>query len=183
MLTLNFHPFPVLCTQRLTLRSITLDDAAALYSLRTNPLVLKYLDRAMPSSIEEVVTQINNIQTMQLSNQAISWAITLNGKHDMIGTIGYWKITSEHYRAEIGYTLSPNYHGKGIMYEALCTVLQHGFKEMKLHSVEANVNPGNDASKGLLEKTGFVQEAYFKENYYYNGKFLDSAIYSLIAPN
>jgi ribosomal-protein-alanine N-acetyltransferase len=27
---------------------------------------------------------------------------------------------------------------------------------------------------------GFVKEAYFRENYYYNGKFLDSEIYSLL---
>ena len=40
----------------------------------------------------------------------------------------------------------------------------------------------NTASRKLLERNNFVREAYHKENYYYNGKFLDSAIYSLINP-
>ena len=88
----------------------------------------------------------------------------------------------EHYRAEIGYVLHPAQQGKGIMDEAIKAVLQYGFETMKLHSVEANVNPANTNSMKLLEKNGFVKEAYFKENYYYNGKFIDSVIYSLITP-
>ncbi|MDQ6787925.1 MAG: GNAT family N-acetyltransferase, partial [Acidobacteriota bacterium] len=100
----------------------------------------------------------------------------------MIGTINFWKIKKENYRAEIGYMLDADYHGRGIMNEAIRAVLRFGFGEMNLHSVEANVNPDNAASIRLLEKNGFVREAYFKENYFFGGKFLDSAIYSLLAP-
>ena len=64
------------------------------------------------------------------------------------------------------------------MTEALQICLQYGFQKMKLHSVEANINPGNKASMQLLESAGFEKEAYFKENYFYNGKFSDSIIYS-----
>jgi ribosomal-protein-alanine N-acetyltransferase len=49
-----------------------------------------------------------------------------------------------------------------------------------LHSIEANINPDNLASANLLEKNGFKKEAHFRENFYYNGKFLDSLIYSLV---
>jgi ribosomal-protein-alanine N-acetyltransferase len=89
----------------------------------------------------------------------------------------------EHYRGEVGYVLLPEYQGKGIMHEALGAVIAYGFDVMKLHSIEANTNPNNTPSHKLLERHGFVREAYFKENYYYNGKFLDSAIYSLITPH
>jgi ribosomal-protein-alanine N-acetyltransferase len=68
------------------------------------------------------------------------------------------------------------------MQEAMTVVLEYGFNTIKLHSVEANVNPNNTRSIQLLEKNGFVREAYHRENYYYNGHFLDSAIYSLIDP-
>jgi ribosomal-protein-alanine N-acetyltransferase len=66
------------------------------------------------------------------------------------------------------------------MQEALLKVINYGFKVINLHSIEANVNPGNAASIKLLEKNKFVREAYFKENYFYNGKFLDTVIYSLL---
>jgi ribosomal-protein-alanine N-acetyltransferase len=99
-----------------------------------------------------------------------------------MGTIGFWRIQKEHYRAEIGYLLHPSWQGKGIMREALKAVLDYGFQAMKLHSVEAHVNPSNASSIGLLEKCGFVREAYYRENYFYNGQFMDSAVYSLLAP-
>jgi ribosomal-protein-alanine N-acetyltransferase len=68
------------------------------------------------------------------------------------------------------------------MHEAIQAVLNYGFSELKLHSVEANINPVNEASRRLLEKNNFVKEAHFKENYYFNGSFSDSAVYSLINP-
>jgi ribosomal-protein-alanine N-acetyltransferase len=57
------------------------------------------------------------------------------------------------------------------MNEALQAVINYGFKSIKLHSIEANVNPNNQPSIRLLEKNGFVREGYYKENYYHNGKF------------
>jgi ribosomal-protein-alanine N-acetyltransferase len=66
------------------------------------------------------------------------------------------------------------------MYETINTIVRFGFNEMKLHSIEANVNPLNEKSKKVLEKVGFKKEAYFRENYLFNGNFLDSVIYSLL---
>lgn len=67
------------------------------------------------------------------------------------------------------------------MSEALTAIIAFAFEEMKLHSIEANINPLNEASRKLLMKQGFVKEAYFREDYYFNGKFLDSEIYSLVS--
>ena len=50
----------------------------------------------------------------------------------------------------------------------------------KLRSIEAHINPVNAGSAAILEKMGFVREAYFKEDFYFRGKFLDSAVYSLL---
>ena len=59
-------------------------------------------------------------------------------------------------------------------------IVRFGFNEMKLHSIEANVNPENERSKKVLEKIGFKKEAYFRENYLFDNKFLDSIIYSML---
>ena len=68
------------------------------------------------------------------------------------------------------------------MSECLKTVLSFGFNQLHFHSIEADINPDNDVLRQLLKKHGFKQEAYFKENYFYNGVFLDSEIYSLLHP-
>jgi ribosomal-protein-alanine N-acetyltransferase len=134
------------------------------------------------SSLEEASQLINKLLEMEKNNDAFTWAITYKPSSTLIGTICYWNIMKEHFRAEIGYLLHPMEQGKGIMQEALSAVLNYGFEVLKLHSVEANVNPNNVSSIKLLERNGFVREAYFKENYYYNNQFLDTAIYSLLTP-
>jgi ribosomal-protein-alanine N-acetyltransferase len=181
MLELNFTPFPVLSTERLVLREVNADDAERIFFLRSDEQVMQFLDRPPAQSIEEATAFIKRIKKDQQNSDGILWAIALKEDPILIGTICFWRMEKEHYRAEIGYVLYPSCQGKGIMQESIQAVLQYGFEKMKLHSVEANVNPGNTASIKLLERNGFVREGYFRENYYYNGKFLDSAIYSLIS--
>jgi ribosomal-protein-alanine N-acetyltransferase len=59
--------------------------------------------------------------------------------------------------------MMPEYHGKGIMQEALTPVLEYGFNIMKLHTVEADADPENAPSIKLLERNKFVKEAHFKK--------------------
>ena len=112
--------------------------------------------------------------------ERIQWAIALKTENKIVGTIGYHRIEKEHYRAEVGYMLHPDYWNTGLMTEALKVIIDFGFDEMNLHSIEGNINPNNAVSRKILEKFGFVKEAYFKENYFFNGKFFDSEVYSLL---
>lgn len=182
MLSLNFTPFPALSTERLQLKQITPDDAPALLVLRSNQEVMKYIDRSLAASTDDVLQLIQAITDALQKNNGVTWGIFLKEGSPLMGTIGFWQIQKEHDRAEIGYLLHPSLQGKGLMQEAMKAVLQYGFQTMNLHSVEANVNPANAASIKILERNGFVREAYFRENYFYNGKFLDSMIYSLLTP-
>jgi len=179
MLSLNFSPFPVIETERLLLRSLSMEDLEQLYLLRTNEKVNTHLNKAPDESIEATKAKIGEILDNLQKNEAIFWVITLKGSPEkMIGNIGYWRINKAHYRAEVGYILHPGYWQKGIMKEALNAVLEYAFTKTELHSIEANINPDNIASGSLLESCGFVKEAYHKENYYYDGVFYDSVIYS-----
>ena len=180
MLNLNFNPFPVIHTERLTLRNFNKNDANDLFKLRSDKKVMQFIDRPIATTVKDASEHINKILEFLKNNYGITWAISIKNNKKLIGTIGLWRIIHEHYRAEIGYMLHADFHAKGIMHEAMKPVLDYGFNIMNLHSVEANVNPDNHASIKLLEKNGFVREAWFKENYYYNGKFLDTMIYSLL---
>lgn len=181
MLEVNFNPFPVLQTERLLLREMTDADAAQLLELRTDPMVLQFLDKAPMANIEEALGMIAAIRKNLHDNNGITWVIALQTEPArMIGTIGFWRLIKEHYRVEIGYTLSSKYFNKGFMTEAIHAANEFAFTKTQLHSIEANIDPANAASEALLVKTGFVKEAYFKENYYANGVFKDSAIFSLL---
>lgn len=179
MLQPYFKPFPEIKTERLLLRRLKKDDVNEIFSLRSNEEVMKYIDKERAASLKDAEIFINLINGSADSNTGITWAIELKqnpGK--MIGSIGFWRLIKEHFRAEIGYMLHPDFWRKGIMKEALVAVIDFGFNEIKLHSIEAQINPGNTASARILESFGFVKEAHFKENYFFEGTFSDTIVYS-----
>lgn len=181
MLSLVFTPFPEIKTQRLLLRSMTEADAPELLFLRSDETVMQYIGREKTKSLEEAKEFILKINTSVAANESIFWAIALqNNPGTLIGTICFWNISKEHYRAEVGYMLHPAHWNKGIMKEAILAAIDYGFGEIRLHSIEARINPDNKASGVVLEKTGFIREAYFKEDFYFRGKFGDTAVYSLL---
>lgn len=180
MLQLFFDAFPALSSPRLALRSMQPGDAPALFELRSNAEVMKHLGRPLATTLDDAVMLIQSNLDLFANNEGIAWAITLKDDDTLVGTIGFWRIVKEHYRTEIGYLLHPGLHGKGIMQEAIQLAVDFIFAHTELHSIEANVDPANIASRRVLEKCGFVQEAYFKENFFWNGQFLDSVIYSLV---
>jgi len=183
MLELNLHPFTPIETERLLLRQLTPEDAGDIFTLRSNKGVMAFIQRPIAQSIEDAEALIQRIATGFENNDGITWAMTPKGENRVIGTMALWRIIKEHYRAEIGYMLHPDYHGKGFMQEAIIAALNYGFNVMKLHSVEAHVKPDNIPSIKLLERNGFVREAYFREDHYFEGAFYDTAVYSLLNPN
>jgi len=184
MLQLNFKPFPQISTERLLLRRITLNDAPEIFFLRSDINVLQFLGKEPAKSISEAEEFINKINLGIEADEIIMWGIALKEQPaTVIGTINYWRLIKEHYRAEFGYALHPIYWRKGIMKEAILEVLRYGFNEMKLHSIEARIAIGNIASASVLEATGFVKEAHFKEDFFFRGKFEDTIVYSLLKKN
>ncbi|MFD0940496.1 GNAT family N-acetyltransferase [Pedobacter boryungensis] len=181
MLSLNFTSFPTLQTDRLILREHALTDANTLFEMRNNDDVMRYIHRERQKTVQEIETFITTFNNGFKQGQHLAWVIALKeNPAQMIGSIGYWRTDLPNYRAEIGYMLQPDYWRKGIISEALVKTIAFGFNEIKLHSIQANISPANQASREILLKHGFKKEAYFKEDHYFNGEFLDSEIYSLL---
>ncbi|MEO6547777.1 MAG: GNAT family N-acetyltransferase [Ferruginibacter sp.] len=179
MLQPDFSIIPNIETERLLLRPMSENDAQAIFELSSNEEVMKFIDKERAASIADAEVFVNRIIQSLIANEGITWAICLKEDPDiLIGTIGYWRLIKEHYRAEIGYMLHPDFWKKGIMKEALERVIEVGFDELKLHSIEAQIKPANAASAAILVSHGFTRDAYFKENFFFNGSFRDTVIYS-----
>ena len=175
-----FKTFPELESKRLRFRKIYLNDANEIFLIRSNNEVMKYMDVPRHHSINDSERLIETAEESYKKETGINWAIIEKDSNSFIGYIGFIRIFSEHCRAEIGYVLKPEYWGKGYMFETINKIVRFGFKEMNLHSIEANVNPLNERSQKVLERVGFKREAHFRENYLFDGKFLDSVIFSLL---
>lgn len=183
MLTINFHPFKNLETERLFLRRINENDAEEVLALRGNPEIMKYIPRPLAKTKEDALEHIAMIEEKIENNTGINWGITIKGSDKIIGIIGHYRIQPENHRAEIGYMSLPEYNGKGYITEAIKAVVEYGFEEMNLHSIEAVIDPDNIASEKVLQKNGFVKEAHILENELWEGKFWDTVIYSLLKRN
>ena len=180
MLNINFEPFPNLETNRLLLRRLENSDVKEVFALRSNPSTMKFIPRPLLKNDEEALEHIAMINAKIDNNEGINWAITIKGNPNLIVVIGHFRIKPQNYRTEIGYMILPEYHGQGIVTEAIKEVVRYGFEEMNLHSIEAIIDPNNLASERVLQKNGFVKEAHILENEFFDGRFIDTVIYSLL---
>lgn len=170
--------FPLLQTDRLTLRSVSGSDASAIFRLYSDAGVMKQRGEPLFENVTEADKLIFYWRKLFAEENGLRWGIVLKSNERLIGTLGFKKVEHQHFRADIGYELDPECWNKGIMTEAVKVVTDFGFEKMNLHSIEANITPDHFASRRVLEKLGFEQEAHFKENYYYKG-WWDSAIWCL----
>lgn len=175
-----FQTFPQLETPRLLLREITLDDAEDMFRNYSDPQVMRYWGQAPLRSLDEMRQKIADIAAAFAAGEGIRWGMALKGSEGLIGSCGHWRLLKEHFRSEIGYELALDHWGKGLMPEAIGAIARFGFERMGLHTIEAQIDPNNQASRRVLEKQGFVQEGYFRENYFFNGQFTDTAVFSLL---
>ncbi len=179
MLEINFNPFPTFQTKRLLLRRMITPDVPRLLQLRSRDETMQFIDKEKAKSLEDAAGFLQKVDDGLDKAEGITWGIALRQDSGLlIGYVGFWRLIKEHFRAETGYMLLPEYWKKGIMKEALTKLIPFAFNDMKLHSLEARINPINTASSSLLLSTGFVKEAYFKEDYFFNGKFGDTEVYS-----
>lgn len=175
-----FRSFPELESERLFFRRYTKDDSKPIFRLRSEPHVLKYIDMYPIQHLHQAEEFIEKNLDYFNKKEAISWAIIEKKTGLFAGNFAFWRLQPEHCRCEIGYALLPEFWGKGYISETLKVMLDFGFNKFSLHSIEAQVNPVNHKSVRVLERAGFKREAYFKENYLFDGKYIDTAIYSLL---
>lgn len=181
MFTFDFDTFPVLETERLMLKAISMDFAEDIFRQRSKKEVMQYIARPLLQSKIEAQDLVKNYEFLYEQRITISWALVLKEGSRMIGTVGFPRVNKENYRGEVGYSLDPDYWYKGYMNEALKKVLAFGFEELNFHSIEAMIHPDNKSSSNLVLKHGFVKEAHFKQYTYFNGEFLDVEVYSLLS--
>lgn len=155
METRSFTPFPVLTTERLTLRQLSTTDAPNIFALRSDPEINKYLGRQASKTLEDAINFINRINDSIIKNDSLYWAITLTDPKIFIGTIYLFEFSEEKNTCEIGYELLTHFQGQGIMIEAAKQVIDYAFHTLKVQKMEAFFHKDNQSSIKLLKKLSF----------------------------
>jgi ribosomal-protein-alanine N-acetyltransferase len=165
----NFAPFPILTTERLTLRQLSTDDQQNIFTLRSDTEINKYLDREPSKTIEDAINFINKVNDNIKKNNSIYWVITLTKTKTFVGTICLFNFSDEKNSCEIGYELMTKFQSQGIMKEAAEEVIAYSFQTLQFQKIVAFTHNENQHSTKLLTKFNFLQSLETnKENPDYN---------------
>ena len=175
-----FDVFPVLKTDRLTLREIRKEDADAIFRMRSNRNVNRFISRPDMQDPSTALDLAERTISAWKERKAIGWAGVLRDQGAIVGTCGFNAIDFYNLRAEIGGELDVEHWGKHIALEAVEAIVRYGFEVMRLHSIEAKVSPANRGAIALMEHLGFKKEAHFRDRIFFNGVFSDMAVYTAI---
>ena len=112
-------------------------------------------------------------------NDTFAFAITVDDK--VIGSIGVFRQGNIHrLTAELGYYISEEYWGSGIMTEAVKQICEYVFRNSDIIRIYAEPFSFNTASCRVLEKAGFQFEGLLRQNAIKNNKVIDMKMYALI---
>lgn len=143
-------------TQRLILRSWKDEDAEALYGVAKDPDVGPIAGWPPHRSVEDSRNVIRNV-----FHGAECYAICEQGTDRPIGCIelklnGRTPMTNRADECELGYWLGKPFWGRGYMPEAAREVIRHAFCDLGMRAIWCGYYEGNDKSKRVQEKVGFV---------------------------
>jgi len=160
---MNLQAFPILITDRFTLRKLSKNDSEEILQLRSDKEINKFLDRKPSKTLEDALNFINNIIENE-NDELFYWAITKTGKDKLIGTICLFDFVVDSKKCEIGYELLKEYHGQGVMIEAAGKVIDYINKTHGIRVIDAQTHKENQNSTKLLEKLNFEKLENVIEN-------------------
>ncbi len=175
-----FEAMPNLETERLILRKLTMRDAQDIFDYSRDREVARHVLWDAHTSISESKAYVRYMIRKYRMGEPSSWGIQLKATGRIVGTIGYMWFQRDNNAVEVGYSLSRDQWGQGLMTEALKKVLDHSFDKLNLHRVEAQFEVDNPASGAVMKKAGMTYEGTLRGRLYNKGKYVDVSIYSMI---
>ncbi|MDQ0254849.1 ribosomal-protein-alanine N-acetyltransferase [Evansella vedderi] len=175
-----FHDLPTLETDRIILRKFRIEDAHDMFEYSSIPEVSQYVPWETHKSIEDSYHFLQYILKQYEEAKLAPWAIELKENEKVIGTIDFVAWFPWHYRAEIGFILSKEHWGKGLILEAAKKVTEFGFEHMELNKIKAPCMVENVQSQRVLQKLGMRLEGVLRKEYFIKGRFRGMAVYSIL---
>ena len=164
-----------------TLREVAVSDVYALFTLFSDPDVMRYWSRPPMTVRAEAEGLIDEIGESFSTRSGFNWMVVQPDDDAVIGTVALFRFEPRHRRAEIGYSLRSDHWGRGLAIEAVTTMLDWAIRTLGLHRVEADIDPRNEGSRKLLARLGFASEGVLRERYFVGDDVSDTELFGLLA--
>lgn len=167
-------------TKRLLLRELFPSDDLKMFELDSNPEVHKYLGNNPVTDIEKSREMIANIRQQYVKNGIGRWAVILKETNEFIGWSGLKlerNVNGHEQFYDLGYRFIQKHWGKGYALESAKAFVEYGFKILKIDTICAYADAGNQASRNVLEKAGL----HYINTFEYEGE--EEVWYEIKNPN
>ena len=171
---------PDLETDRLILRKMTPNDAEAVFAYASDPEVTRHVVWETHRTIEDSERFLRSVVERYEKGEAAEWGIVYKGDGRFIGGCGIVGWEPDHVRAEMGYVISREYWGRGLMPEAVRAMISFGFGRMGLNRIEARCIAQNTASARVMEKAGMSYEGTLRQRESIKGTYRDIKLYAIL---
>jgi RimJ/RimL family protein N-acetyltransferase len=171
---------PTLGSARLALRWLRDEDTAEVFGVFRDPEVMRYWSTPPLTDAAAAAALIREVRSLFFSRTLFQWGIASRPGDAIIGSCTLFNLDRMHLRAEIGFAVGRSHWGQGLASEAVEVLIAFAFETLKLHRLEADVDPRNERSLRLLERQGFQREGYLRERYHLNGELPDAVFLGLL---
>jgi ribosomal-protein-serine acetyltransferase len=130
-------------------------------------------------TIEDTRAFVQKAMTEFVATGAVPAGIWIGDR--LVGVIGMHEIDWSDRRTSLGYWMSEDYRGKGIMRAAFTAMVEYAFDDLELHRIEVHCEAGNERSRSLPEKAGFKHEGTLRQAQWICDRFVDLEVYGLLA--
>ncbi|MBK7705806.1 MAG: GNAT family N-acetyltransferase [Acidobacteria bacterium] len=152
-------------TERLTLRKMTDADLDAIYAMRSDADVMRYIRE--PQKRAEAANWIDLVSSRWESEGIGFCAMIIKETGEVAGWCGLWKL-AESDEIEVGYAVAKRFWRRGYAVEAALRLLEYGFEVLGLEKIVAVAREQNLGSRRVMEKIGMEFD--------YIGHFYDSEL-------
>ena len=169
----------IIHTSRFTLRPYRKSDLESLVRhINDKTIARNTLSIPYPYTIKDAREWYRKTRNVarQKKRDRYDFGIEIDG--EIVGGIGIFKISG--HKAEIGYWLSRQHWGKGIMTGAVKELTKYGFDQLRLRRLYACVFPHNKASMRVLKKAGYKFEGILRKNVKKGDKFVDEHLFAKV---
>ena len=166
----------------LSLRTVALDDAAAVFELTDHSRA--YLREWLPwldftKELSDTKDYIQGCMAAFETKSSMSFVIIFRDK--IVGIAGFNTINYANKIAAIGYWLGNDAQGHGIMTKTVQALTQYAFDELQLNKVEIRAAVGNAKSRAIPERLGFTTEGTIRAAEWLYDHYVDHVVYGMLA--
>lgn len=175
-----FKNLPILETERLRLRKLSMRDAGDVFDYASVPEVAEHVTWEYHRNISDSMHYLRFITQQYQDGIPSPWGIIHKELGKLIGTIGYHVWSLPNGFGEVGYALSKDFWNKGYTTEAFEEVIKFGFERLRLNRVEATCKIANTASEKVMLKCGLSYEGILRKRLFAKSEYHDLKLYSLL---